>query len=66
MKILVDKIPESPRYCLFSELKNAGNKSCYICNLRGYTLKADINFNGYKPRCVCRDTSNCEFLQEVE
>lgn len=58
MKIIVDKLPETPKECLFSQ-RNV--EYGYICQLRPYIPEA----RG-KPACVCKDCSKCECLVERE
>lgn len=56
MKIIVDKLPEHPRYCLFS-MRDV--KCGYICQLRPYIPEAEG-----KPRCLCKNVEKCECLME--
>ena len=59
MKIVVDKLPESPRDCLFSELIPHA-VGVYGCLLRGYIEKVDS-----KPKCLCKDVKFCDRLKEI-
>ena len=65
MKILVDKLPESPRDCLFSETLGTGKYTGYYCILKMYIARADYLNRGYKPKCLCRNVTNCPHLKEV-
>ena len=65
MKIIVDKIPNEPKECLFSELTRRGDRHIYICNLREYIAEADNNHTGYKPRCMCKCPKSCRFLKQI-
>ena len=58
MKIIVDKLPETPRDCLFSESITIGK---YGCILRPYneTVKC-------KPKCICESVDKCDKLKESE
>ena len=56
MKIIVDKLPETPRDCLFSELIPHG-VGVYSCTLRAYIDKVDS-----KPRCLCKSVDKCDNL----
>ena len=56
MKIVVDKLPESPRDCLFSEFV-PHSVGVYGCMLRGYIEKIDG-----KPRCLCKSVDKCNNL----
>lgn len=58
MRIVVDKLPDKPRDCLFSK-RNV--KYGYVCQLRPFIPDA----NG-KPPCLCNDCSNCECLVELK
>lgn len=60
MQIIVDKLPEEPRECLFSQEVIHGVMKFYAC-----TLKPDIPGKHKNSLCICRDTSNCLFLREV-
>lgn len=53
MKIIVDKLPETPRDCLFSKLTSHG----YVCNLRAYITKVN-----QKPVCLCKSVDKCNRL----
>lgn len=57
MKILVDKLPETPKDCLFSETTSIG----YICVLRPYIEKIR-----HKPKCVCKSVEHCDRLKELD
>lgn len=63
MRILVTEMPETPRDCLFSKLEIRGD--FYVCTLREYIEEADERDNGYKPKCVCKNVSNCSHLKVV-
>ena len=60
MKIIVDKLPETPRDCLFSELI-PHSVGVYGCTLRGYIEKLDS-----KPRCLCKSVDKCNNLKEIK
>ena len=62
MRIVVDRMHDTPRDCLFSEKVTVHGDTFYRCMLRPYIEEADRNDNGYKPMCVCRNTSNCNNL----
>ena len=62
MRIVVDRMPDTPRDCLFSEKITVHGDTFYRCTLRPYIEDADIRSGGYKPLCVCRNTSNCNNL----
>lgn len=49
MKIVVDKMPETPKDCLFSELSPG---FAYMCKLE-------------KPKCVCKNTGKCNKLSTI-
>ena len=56
MKIIVDKLPETPRDCLFSqEIEN--HAGMYGCTLRPYIEKVDG-----KPNCICKSVNKCDCL----
>ena len=57
MKIVVDKLPETPRDCLFSELTI---HNMYVCMLRPYIEKVDN-----KPKCICKSVDKCDILKEI-
>lgn len=57
MKILVDKLPASPRDCPFSE-RNV--EFGYVCQLRPYIAEA-----GVKTRCLCKSVEKCDRLMEL-
>ena len=54
MKIVVDKLPETPKDCLFSEKTIYNN---YACTLRPYIEKMNI-----KPKCICKSVDECDCL----
>ena len=56
MKIIVDKFPETPRDCLFSELV-PHSVNVYNCTLRPYIEKIDS-----KPKCLCKNVDKCDCL----
>lgn len=56
MKIVVDKLPEIPRDCLFSELIPY-SVGVYGCTLKGYIEKVDG-----KPKCLCKSVDKCDKL----
>lgn len=56
MKIVVDKLPESPKQCPFSEVTHQG----YGCTLRPY-----IEHINHKPKCICKDVKYCDRLIEL-
>ena len=58
MKILVDKMPESPEACPFSERRRVGPHEVWTCTLRPYIEEA-----GGKPRCLCKSVETCDRLQ---
>lgn len=58
MKIIVDKLPESPRDCLFSKRHV---ELGYICQLRPYIEEAQA-----KPFCLCKNVENCDRLIECK
>lgn len=60
MRIIVDKMPESPEACPFSELRTAGPRKAWACTLRPYIEEA----HG-KPRCICKRVETCDRLQPV-
>ena len=62
MKIVVDKMPTSPKDCLFSERIVTGHVvgEVYGCNLRPVVEKFDS-----KPRCLCKSVENCTCLEVV-
>lgn len=62
MRILVDRMPDTPRDCLFSERVTVHGDTFYRCNLRPYIEEADRDDNGHKPMCVCRNVSSCTNL----
>ena len=66
MKILISRMPETPKECLFSELDIRGGKEFYVCNLRDYIPEADDRIIGYKPKCVCRDCKKCTKLEVLK
>ena len=57
MKILVDKMPESPRACPFS-IRNV--EYGYFCTLQPYNEET----RG-KPRCLCKCVETCDRLLPV-
>ena len=57
MKIIVDKLPETPRDCLFSELI-PHTVGVYSCTLRPYIKKIDS-----KPKCICKSVDTCDILK---
>ena len=59
MKIVVDKLPETPRDCLFSELV-PHYVGVYGCTLRPYIEKVDG-----KPKCLCKSVDKCDRLKEI-
>ena len=59
MKIVVDKLPETPRDCLFSE-RIPHAVGVYGCTLRGHIEKVDG-----KPKCICKDVKYCDKLIEL-
>ena len=63
MHILVTEMPETPRDCLFSKLEPRGD--FYVCTLREYIEEADDRNIGYKPKCICKNVSNCSHLKVV-
>lgn len=58
MKIVINKMPKTPRDCLFSELI-PHSVGVYGCTLRGYIEKIDG-----KPRCLCKSVDKCDRLIE--
>ena len=61
MKIIVDKLPESPRACLFSQ------HHCeygYICMLR--PVIRDDKERPRKPIVRCKSVESCECLIKLE
>lgn len=56
MKIVVDKMPETPKDCMFSESIVVGT---YACMLRPYIDKVKC-----KPSCLCKDVTKCDRLIE--
>ena len=58
MKIVVDRLPESPRDCPFSV---HDVEYGYICQLRPYIDKAKA-----KPKCLCTSVMHCDLLIELE
>ena len=58
MKVIVDKLPENPRECLFSQLNVEYG---YMCMLRPYTGDAHR-----KPQCLCKGINHCDCLIELE
>lgn len=56
MKIIVDKLPKTPRDCMFSELTPHG----YICILKPYIEKVN-----HKPTCLCKSVDKCDRLKEI-
>lgn len=59
MKIVVDKMPETPRDCLFSE-QVQNRAGVYACTLRPYIEEA-----GCKPKCLCKNTGECDRLSTI-
>lgn len=57
MKIIIDKMPETPRDCIFSESISTGG---YVCTLRPYIEKIQN-----KPKCLCKDIKHCDRLKEI-
>ena len=60
MQIIVDKLPEEPKECLFSQETAHGREKFYAC-----ILKPDIIGKHKNSLCICRDTSSCPILKEV-
>ena len=59
MKIVVDKIPETPKDCLFSEqVQNRVGE--YVCKLRPYIEEAEG-----KSKCLCKNTGRCDRLSTI-
>ena len=58
MRIVVDKLPETPKDCLFSE-SVPHTEGVYSCTLKPYIEKVDC-----KPRCLCKSTDKCDRLIE--
>ena len=56
MKLVVDKLPETPKDCLFSELIPY-SVGVYACTLRSYIEKVDG-----KPKCLCKCVDKCDKL----
>lgn len=56
MKIMVDKLPETPKDCMFSEVTHVG----YVCTLRPFIDKVQ-----HKPKCICKDIKFCDRLKEI-
>lgn len=62
MKIIVDKLPETPRECLFSQ------HHCeygYLCMLRPLVKSGEYR-TPRKPLTRCESVGDCECLIEVE
>lgn len=59
MKIIVDKMPETPKECMFSELIPHA-MGVYNCSLRPYIEKIDS-----KPKCLCKNVDKCDRLIEL-
>lgn len=62
MKIIVDKMPETPRECLFSQ------RHCeygYLCNLRPL-VNDGVHLRPTKPRIRCESVGDCDCLIELE
>ena len=68
MKVVVTKMPETPRDCLFSELSTymKSGTRVYVCTLRTYIPEADYKENGFKPVCICKDCSKCDKLEVLK
>ena len=58
MKIIVDKLPTKPEDCLFA-VRNT-HYGCFICS-----LYENISGKPKNVHCICRDTSKCECLKEM-
>lgn len=63
MKIIVDRMPDSPRDCLFSKYKQAGSRVVYVCTLCEYVPENDTTGDGFKCGRRCMDTKNCPYLE---
>lgn len=62
MRIVVDRLPDTPRECLFSKKIRVKGDTAYACCLRKYIEEADTLNDGYKPECLCKNVSNCDKL----
>lgn len=62
MRIVVDRMPDSPRDCLFSKYKKVNGHTVYVCSLREYILESDIYHDGFKCGQGCKDSSKCTYL----
>ena len=62
MKLIVDKMPESPEACPFSERSSVGKHGAWAwtCTLRPYIKEA-----GGKPRCLCKSVEKCDRLTPI-
>ena len=61
MKILVTKMPQEPKDCLFSEFVGLRG-GFYVCTLKEYIPEAS-RYEGCKPKCVCRGSNMCNRLE---
>ena len=57
MKIIVDKFPETPKDCLFSESTIYNG---YVCTLKPFVEKVNC-----KPNCLCKSVDKCDRLKEI-
>ena len=60
MKIVVDKLPNTPRDCLFSTLV-PHSVNVYGCTLKPYIEKIDSKSN-----CLCKSVDKCDCLISIE